>query len=207
MKKTVIYLMFILMFTVSLSAQHFQITGFAGVNSVFKYGSENDYIAGANDFPVTPSHKTPNLGLSLSYYLTENLGLQLSGIYNFSTKIKLEDPSDGDSVEINSAKNYSFLLELYYEKRIGKITPYISLGGGINKIIGHSETVLSEYGWEIEFLPPERTIDPVFSVGSGIKYNFSDVFGLNIGIKYNLIFSKSNKISNLILFGGLLIGF
>ena len=37
----------------SAQAQKFQFSIFGGINHVFQYGSEENYVLGENDFPVT----------------------------------------------------------------------------------------------------------------------------------------------------------
>ena len=96
-------------------AQNFQFSLFGGINHVFEYGSEDDYILGGNDFPVTPSHSPLTLGASFGYFFTGNLGVELDWRYVMSSKVTLEDPSDQDTVEIDSSKHYSLTLNLIYQ--------------------------------------------------------------------------------------------
>ncbi len=205
-KNKISIIVFIIIISFGFS-DNLQLSGFVGLNSIYQYGSTDDYIAGENDFPITPAHKVLFTGGAVSYYLMENFGFEFSTIYNFSTKLKLEDPSDKDSVEINSSKNLSLLLEIFYEKQLGKITPYLTMGGGINIINNRSEIVLSTYGYEIEFSRADRTTDPVFSFGGGVKLSIIKYLGMKLGVKYNLIFSKQTNISNLNIFGGFILSF
>jgi outer membrane protein W len=206
-KKAIIGIIVLIMIISFGFSDHLQISGFVGVNSISQYGSTDDYISGENDFPVTPSHKVLFIGGAVSYYLMENFGVEFSTIYNLSTKLKLDDPSDGDSIGIDSAKNLSLLLELFYEKNFGRIIPYLTIGGGINIINNRSKTVLSFYDYEIEFSPAERAIEPVFSFGGGIKLAILKNIGIKLGVKYNLIFFKPKNISNLGILGGFILRF
>ncbi len=55
-------------------AQKFQFSLFGGVNHVFTYGSEDDYVFGENDFPVMPSHTPGSFGTSFGLYFTKTSG-------------------------------------------------------------------------------------------------------------------------------------
>lgn len=47
-----------------------------GLSNVFEYGSEEDYVLGENDFPVTPSHTPPCFGLAYTRCFARNLGVE-----------------------------------------------------------------------------------------------------------------------------------
>ena len=64
------FIFFILLIQPSL-AQEYQVSLFVGMNHVFPYGSEEDYVLGENDFPVTPAHTPPNLGASFALFLKD----------------------------------------------------------------------------------------------------------------------------------------
>ena len=84
-----------------------QLSILAGINNVSGYGSEEDYIADENDFPVMPSHHPSCLGISFAYSLTKKAVIELAGRCYSSSKVTLEDPSDQDTLEIYSARHYS----------------------------------------------------------------------------------------------------
>ena len=82
MRKTGIAIL-ILSFTLSLGfaqEKRFQLSLFGGASHVFAYGSEDDYIFGENDFPVTPSHTPLNFGLSFTLFLTDLFGIEIDGL-------------------------------------------------------------------------------------------------------------------------------
>ena len=72
-KKLLIVLAFILIFIlcspVSAQESRWFLSGFGGINKVFKYGCTCDYEQGVNDFPLTPSHTTaPSASLWALFY-------------------------------------------------------------------------------------------------------------------------------------------
>ena len=160
MKKVLLFV-FILVFVVSFSfsqEKKFQLSMFGGLNFASEYGSEADYVLEENDFPVTPSHSPINFGTALAYFLTNRIDVELDGRYTLSSKVTLEDPSDQDTVDINTSKHYSVTLNLVYKVLKGNFSPYIVAGGGIDKLLAKQEKYISKEEYEIEFLVPERTI-------------------------------------------------
>ncbi len=200
-EKTRAVLVFIL-FTLPLVsgtayAQRFQLSVFGGLNHVLEYGSENDYALGENDFPVTPSHTPPVLGASLAYHLSEHLGLELDWRYVLSSKVTLEDPSDQDTVEIDSSKHHSLTLNLLYQFMSGTLRPYILAGGGFDKLLAEDAEYTSEYGFDIMLEAPEKTLDAVFNFGAGLNYFLSDSMALKLDVRYVMIFADPNNVNNL----------
>ncbi len=177
--------------------QKFELSVFGGLNHVFEYGSENDYALGENDFPVTPSHTPPVLGASLAYHFSEHLGLELDWRYVLSSQVTLEDPSDLDTVEIDSSKHYSLTLNLLYQLRGGKLRPYILAGGGFDKLQAKDAEYTSEYGFEITLEAPEKTLDAVFNFGAGLSYFLSNSMALKLDIRYVMILADPNNVNNL----------
>jgi outer membrane beta-barrel protein len=178
-------------------AQKFQFSIFGGFNFVFEYGSENDYALGENDFPVTPAHTPLVLGTSLAYFFTDNLGLELDWRYVLSSQVTLEDPSDLDTVEIDSSKHYSLTLNLLYQFMSGKLRPYVLAGGGFDKLLAKGATYTSEYGFEITLEAPEKTLDAVANFGAGLNYFVSDSVALKLDVRYVMIFADPNNVKNL----------
>ena len=186
-----------LFFTKATHAQKFQVSVFGGLNHLFEYGSEDDYVLGENDFPVTPSHTSANFGVAFAYFFTDNLGLELDGRYTLSSKVTLLDPSDQDTVEIDTAKHYALTLNFIYRFLSDSFRPYIVAGGGIDKLLTKEETYTSEYGYEIVLEAPEKTVDLVVNVGAGIQYFIKPNLGAKFDFRYVLIFDDPNNLSSL----------
>jgi outer membrane protein W len=180
-----------------------QLSILVGIHKVSGYGSEADYSAGENDFPVMPSHQPSCLGMSFAYSLTKKAVIELAGRYYSSTKVTLEDPSDQDTLEINSAKHFSVTASFIYRLSGKAFSPFLVAGCGIDNLLAKDETYTSEYGYEIEFLAPEKKADLVFNLGGGIQYSFSSGFGMLIDIRYMMVFDKPSNIKSLNLMAGI----
>jgi len=180
-----------------IHAQKFQFSVFGGVNHVFTYGSEQDYVFGENDFPVTPSHTPFNVGAALSVFLTHNIGVELDGRYTLSSRVNLMDPSDNDTVAIDTSKHYAVTLNFLYRFLDGKIRPYLVLGGGVDKLLAEHRSYVTEYGWDVEFIAPEGTLDPVANLGGGVHYFIGPNLGIRFDLRYVLIFSEPDRLGSL----------
>jgi len=165
-----------------------QISIFGGLNYVSEYGSEEDYVLGTNDFPVTPSHIPPVFGISYSLFFFKNLGFELDFRYNLSSELTLKDPSDRDTVKINSNKHYTLTGNFIFQLSSGKLRPYIIVGGGIDSLTGvNDQTLTSEYGFPVFFKAPEKKRDLIANAGVGIFYFFFQNFGTRIDLRYIMI--------------------
>jgi opacity protein-like surface antigen len=178
-------------------AQKFQVSLFAGMNHVFQYGSEEDYILGENDFPVTPAHTPPNFGAALAVNLTNSLSLELDWRFTLSSKVTLEDPSDQDEVEIDSSSHHTVTLNFVYQFLKGNVRPYIVVGGGLDKIVAKDKTYKTKYGFEVDFLAPEKTMDPVANFGAGAQFFVRPNLGIRLGLRYVMIFAKPDTLGSL----------
>jgi outer membrane protein W len=174
--------------------RRFQLSIYGGVNHVLEYGSEDDYIMGENDFPVTPSHTPLNFGLSLTVFLTDLIGIEVDGRYFLSTAMVLEDPSDQDTVEIDSSKHYSLTANLIFQIGNGTARPYFVLGGGFDKLLAEDQFYTTEYGWPFESLVPEKTLDMMAQAGAGIMIFFLNRAGLKLDVRYIHIFSDPDDV-------------
>jgi len=188
-------------------AQKIHIFLFGGVNHVLEYGDEGDYVFGENDFPVTPAHTPVNVGASFAFYLNKNLGLELDGRYTLSSKVTLQDPSDSDTVEIDTSKHYAVTFNVFYQFLKGSMRPYVLVGAGVDKLGAEDRTYTTEYGYDVGFYVPEKTVDPVASFGGGIRYKITSHFGLRLDFRYILIFAEPDNLSSMNGVFGISIGF
>ena len=178
-------------------AEKYQLSLFGGMNHVFQYGTEGDYILGENDFPVTPAHTPPNFGVAFALYLKDNIALELDWRYTLSSQVTLMDPSDQDEVEIDSSKHHTITLNFIYRFLKGTVKPYIVVGGGLDKILANDQTYLTKYGFEVDFLAPEKTIDPLANIGAGVQFFVSPNLGIRFDLRYVMIFTEPDSISSL----------
>ena len=195
-------LIFLLIFGIAAGAvfakdKKFQFSLFGGVSPIFEYGSIEDYSLGENDFPVTPSHTSPYIGLSFSYFFVKNFKVELDWKYIFSSKIILSDPSDDDAVEIDASKQYFASLNVLYQCLQCKFRPFILVGGGVNKLLAEAATYTSEYGYEIELGIPDKTTALFAQFGGGIDFLLSSSFGLLADVRFVYLFTEPDNILSL----------
>lgn len=180
-----------------VQAEKYQVSLFVGMNHVFEYGSENDYVLGENDFPVTPSHTPPNFGAAFALFIKDNIALELDWRYTLSSKVTLLDPSDQDEVEIDTSKHHTITLNFIYRFLRGNIRPYIVVGGGLDKLLAKDQMYITKYGFEVDFLAPEKTVDPIANFGAGMQLFVSPNIGIRLDLRYVMIFAEPDSISGL----------
>ncbi|NIM90791.1 MAG: hypothetical protein GTO17_07575 [Candidatus Aminicenantes bacterium] len=209
MKKGILFLViFGFVFSFGFGQQKkFQVSLYGGLSQVLEYGSEEEYIMGENDFPVTPAHTPLGFGAALTYSLANKMALQFEARYTLSSKVTLVDPSDQDTVDVNTSSHLAAILNFIYHFSNGKMTPYLVFGVGIDNLLAKDETYISEYGYEVEFLAPEKAMDLVAQAGGGILYFLSPKAGVKLELRYGVIFDKPNRINSLNIDFGFFLGF
>ena len=165
------------------------------MSHVFRYGSVEDYEFAQNDFPVTPAHNSLKFGIALSYFFIKGLGFELDARFFLPSRVILEDPSDQDTVKIDTSSHFSISLNYIYKILNGKIQPYLVAGGGIDKILGNDQTAVTKYGFEIQFDKPKKTLDFSINAGGGIQYSLSSRMGIRLDIRYFVIFGEQSLAS------------
>jgi hypothetical protein len=158
---------------------------FGGLNQVFEYGCYCDYELGGNDFPLTPSHTTSTFGAGFGYLLGKGFGLELDARYYGSTEVTLLDPSDDDTVKINSAKHYALTLNVLYQILQGSVRPYLVGGAGIDSLVdAGTEFYETELGYEFEIAAPDKTTYFLWNLGGGFEFVLGRVVGLRLDARY-----------------------
>ncbi len=158
---------------------------FGGLSRVFEYGCDCDYEEGVNDFPLTPSHTTSTFGAGFGYLLGKGFGMELDARYFGSTEVTLTDPSDQDTVKINSAKHYALTLNLLYQILQGGVRPYVLGGAGIDTLVdAGTEIYETDMGYEFEYTAPDKTTYFLWNLGGGVEFVFSRVMGLRLDVRY-----------------------
>ncbi|MFC2165848.1 outer membrane beta-barrel protein [Acidobacteriota bacterium] len=178
-----------------------------GINHIFEYGSIEDYVAGETDFPVVPSHSPLNFGLALAFFFSDSVGLEFDGHYTQSKKVTLQDPSDQDTVEVDTSTHYTFSANLIFQIPEGIFRPYFLIGGGIDILSVEDQVYNSEFGYEVEILAPERKTDFLVQGGGGILLFISQDFGVRIDARYIYIFADPNAVKSLNATAGIIIRF
>jgi outer membrane protein W len=206
-------LAFSVLFTMALAAGLAQekktaFSLFGGIHSVLKYGSESDYSPGDNDFPMTPAHTPPTFGLSFLYQFSGLLGLEVDGRYTLSSKVTLTDPSDGDTVSVDTLQHAGLTLNALIFLGNGSFRPYLALGaGGDIALSAKEQTLTTSLGYEVTFLPPDKKTEVVADAGLGLMFNIGPALGLRLDVRYLMLPKNSNHplIHNMSAVGGLFV--
>ncbi len=186
-----------------------QITAFGGIHHHFEYGTIEDYAAGVNNFPVMPAHSPVNFGAAFAYFFTPWLGLEYDMRLSQRTGVTLTDPSDKDTLSIQTPKHASMTLSLLLQPISGKVSPYVLVGGGVDRIIVEDENYISEYGYEISMpAPPEdERVDILVQIGAGISLKVLRSFGFRGDIRYMFVFDEPYRVRSLTYSVGLIARF
>jgi outer membrane protein W len=201
MKKTVLICFVLITTAASLQAQSgtVQFSFFYGINHHLEYGSVDEFQAGYNNFPVMPVHSPSNFGGSFAYFITRWLGLEYDMRLTGRTEVTLADPSDGDTLTIQTPKHLSISLNILLEPLKGRISPYLLLGTGINRIPAMDETYTTTKGYEVIMLAPSENdrLDILVQGGIGVNALVYAYFGLRADVRYMVVFDDPYKIGSL----------
>ncbi len=202
MKKTVlIFFVLIITMPAALQAQpgKVQFTLFYGINHHLEYGAVEDFQSGYNHFPVMPAHSPSNFGGSFAYFFTRWLGLEYDMRVTGRTEVTLTDPSDGDTLTIQTPKRLSITLNFLLEPLKGRISPYVLLGAGIDRIPALDETYTTSMGYEVIMnAPPENDrLDILVQGGAGVNALVYSYFGIRADVRYMVVFADPYKVRSL----------
>ncbi len=188
-------ILFLLLFlgAVQAKAQKGQLSVFGGWSRVFTSGSEADYIHGENDFPITPAHSPLQLGIALGINFNDQIGLELDYRTFFSSQLTLVDPSDLDTVEVDSSRHYALTMNVVYRVLEGRLSPYILVGGGFDKLTAEDELYRSEFGFVIEFSAPDKKTNGMANLGGGILFSALESLMTRFDVRYSPIFSDPQQ--------------
>ncbi|MGQ9618183.1 MAG: hypothetical protein ACUVUG_04380 [Candidatus Aminicenantia bacterium] len=211
MKSNKIFIIFATM-VFFLSVKSFAKTNlfiFGAMNFVNSSGSASDYKEGENDFPIKNAHRAGGFGLGLSFPLGKNFFFGLEGIYNLGGKATLKDPSDNDSVEIDTYKNSSLFLTMSIDV-FKSMNFNLFLNGGIgSNFILENETKIytSSLGYETQILLPRSKINLTEFGGLGILYKVNSSIGVLFNSRYFYISYEDNPENGIEVLLGLNISF
>jgi hypothetical protein len=147
-------------------------------------------------------------GLSFALF-GKALGLELDARWVFAGPVVLEDPSDGDAVEVLAGPQASLALSLVLRAPAGRIRPYILAGGGANVLLSQDAEVRTTYGFEISLpAPPLRErIDPELHAGGGVLIFLSGRLGLRLEARYVWVLDRPQAVRGVQAAAGLLAAF
>ena len=158
---------------------------FGKSNFVNSAGSEADYKEGENDFPIMSSHQTFGGGFGLTFG-SKGAFFGIEGHYNLSGETILTDPSDNDTVTIETYKYASGFLTLGFNIiNNNSMRLYIGAGGGISYTSGaEMETYTSDKGYETQIEVPEKKYPLTGFGGIGLEIYFSPNTGFLLSGRY-----------------------
>jgi len=152
-------------------------------------GSDGDYVPGVNDFPVTPAHQAPALGVGLTFPGSRSLAFGVNVSYGLSARVDLRDPSDNETIQAEPPK--SILAVLNIAKAIDlsrRMQLLISLGAGGEYRMGGDQEYVSSLGNRIVLLAPEKPFSPLAALAAGVHYMFADSLGVALDVQGAYVF-------------------
>ncbi|MCK5055303.1 MAG: hypothetical protein KAT34_01500 [Candidatus Aminicenantes bacterium] len=205
-----IFLVVLLLTGVSYSAD---LTLFGAYHSFLSSGSAADYVVGENEFPITDSHGCFGLGLSFTNRVSGSLSWGIEAGYNIGSTAVIRDPSDNDSVEIDTYQHilafgtigYRFLERLIQGN---KISCFVRTGAGIYYLPGtlSTDTYTTAHNYIIEIEPTDKRIGFAGFAGAGVEVTVYRNFGIVLSGRY-LYIASQQKQSAIVGRFGLLISF
>ena len=171
-------------------------------NFIREAGGESDYEAGTNDFPISSSHQTFGFGAGFSKDFGHFfLGPEIS--YNLNGTTTLTDPSDNDSVNINTYKFASLFFNLGFNLvNSDLLRLYINGGGGVSYTLNtDSRTYISQMGYETQIFPPDRKFPLSIFGGTGLDFKISPNLNIIMSGRYQYIGFKQPQTMIIVLAG------
>jgi hypothetical protein len=163
-----------------------------GLNLFAINGTDSDYVAGINDFPTIPAYQSQAFGLGFSVFTSRSFAVGLDFRYGLSVQIDLRDPSDGETITVDTPNNLSAIFNLYkyfdLSRRLGVV---VSLGGGVENLDAEEKEYLSSLGSRIIIAGPEKAISPLASGGIGLQAMLNRSLGIVFDFQALYIFRKT----------------
>jgi hypothetical protein len=149
---------------------------YGAFSSAQEMGNYDEYLAGENDFPVTPSHGEVGLGMGVIWNLSRRAAVKFSGDYLLGAEVKKEDPSDMETCTYRTYDNINLIGSGII--RFGEVTQFfISPGAGINMLVPYGDTQKTgSLGSIIVIEAPAKKIHPLMAFGAGVIHNMKKNF-------------------------------
>jgi len=202
----VILIILLLYFTTSFIYSQTNLYLFGKGNFVMPSGSEDDYEPGENDFPLASSFN--NFGFGLGVIIgSKTVFYGLEAHYTLSGKTTLTDPSDNDTVDIDTYKYISGFLTIGFNLiNNPTIRLFINGGGGVSYTLDATmKTYTSQLGYETQIEPSRKYPITAFG-GLGIIINYSPSLGLLFSGRYQYV-ALDEPESVIVVLAGLVVGF
>lgn len=160
-------------------------------------GSAADYVVGENEFPLTDAHSSFGFGLAFNTRLSSPVCCGIEAGCNFKSKTVIRDPSDNDSVEIDTYQYILAFATLGYrfpEQTLwgNKISFFARCGAGIYYLPGElaTETYTTANNYTLEIEPAGRKVGFAGFLGVGSEINLYRNLWLVLAGRYLLIGSE-----------------
>ena len=156
----------------------------AGYNLFQSNGSDGDYVAGENDFPVTPAYGAAALGLGISASRSKSMAFGLDVRYGLAGQVDLRDPSDGEVVQADTPKSLLAVAGItrFFELS-SRLQLALTLGAGAEYLMAGDREFVSALGNKIVIPAPEKPFSPLAAVGAGVRARLSDTLGLALEVQ------------------------
>lgn len=179
-----------------------------GIHPVFASGDSDDYLAGTNDFPVTPFHAPAWAGLGLGWRAGRWL-FELEGRWIAPAAVVLEDPSDGDTLALDASPRWILTLGAFFRLSKGRFQPYLGAAGGVDAARGGEVRAVSRYGYTVVLPAPslKERFSPLLAAGGGILVRISGRLGARLDARYVWVFEASGPVRGVQAGGGLTLSF
>lgn len=189
----------VLLSTLAYGDSHFYVFGKG--NFIGSSGSRDDYLEGENEFPLVSAYKNFGAGFGLTFGKLVFAGIE--GHYNLSGKATLTDPSDDDTLEINTYKYLSGIFTLGVNLvRNNTMRLYINGGGGVRyNLDAETQTYISELGFGVEIEPPEKKYLLEAFGGAGLELYVSQSTGLFFNGRYSYVDFDDPQMAIVVLAG------
>lgn len=185
------------------------LTLYGGAHYHFLSGSTDEYVLGGNDFPVIPAHTGFVLGFSYLRTFGKMFGAEIDARFTASTLVELEDPSDGDTVEISAGPHASVTVNALFAPFPWAVRPYLLAGGGLDVFLAGDAVYASRYGYEVEVPAPafKERFDPEAHVGAGVLVVLGKKWGFRLESRAGWIFDKPRTLSGVSGSAGIFLSF
>lgn len=157
-------------------------------------GSNSQYEAGSNDFPVTPGHDAAHVRFLVGYrFLPRTEILADLTIYSTSRVTKI-DPSDQDEVTVETAGRLGLGLSAHHYLKEGLISHYLSLSLGMDRTHADPFTTGTKLGYQYVSEIPERSTDVYTAMGIGTQLRFDYMLKAFIDLRLMSIFDSDGVV-------------
>lgn len=167
----------------------------AGLHHVFDFGTVEDYVRGVNDFPVTPAHRPPQAGLAFGRVSGRWL-FEVEARWIGSSAVVLEDPSDGDTIEVPTSPRAVASLAVFFLPVRGRLRPYLGGSAGVDVVLAGDTEATSRAGFDIRIPAPafKDRFDPILQAGGGLLAALGGRIGLRLDGRYVWVLDRPKPV-------------